>query len=66
MAGALGLSLAGPRVYGGVEIDDATMGDGRRDATAADIRRALALYRYADAILIALVAAIAAIVIALI
>jgi adenosylcobinamide-phosphate synthase len=66
MAGALGLSLAGPRVYGGVEIDDATMGDGCRDATAADIRRALALYRYADAILIALVAAIAAIVIALI
>jgi adenosylcobinamide-phosphate synthase len=66
MAGALGLSLAGPRVYGGVEIDDATMGDGHRDATAADIRRALTLYRYADAILIALVAAIAAIVIALI
>src|ERR1700733_6780450 len=65
MAGALGLSLAGPRVYGGVTIDDATMGDGRRDATAADIRRALALYRYADAILIALVAA-AAILIALI
>ena len=66
MAGALGLSLAGPRVYGGVTIDDATMGDGRRDATAADIRRALTLYRYADAILIALVAAIAAILIALI
>jgi adenosylcobinamide-phosphate synthase len=42
-----------------VTIDDATMGDGRRDAIAADIRRALALYRYADAILIALVAAIA-------
>jgi adenosylcobinamide-phosphate synthase len=66
MAGALGLSLAGPRVYGGVIIDGATMGDGRRDATAADIRRALTLYRYADAILIALVAAIAGIVIALI
>jgi adenosylcobinamide-phosphate synthase len=66
MAGALGLSLAGPRVYGGAEIDDAMMGDGRRDATAGDIRRALTLYRYADAILIALVAAIAAIVIALI
>jgi adenosylcobinamide-phosphate synthase len=62
MAGALGLSLAGPRVYGGVTIDDATMGDGRRDATAADIRRALALYRYADAILIALVTAIAGII----
>jgi adenosylcobinamide-phosphate synthase len=59
MAGALGLSLAGPRVYGGVTIDDATMGDGRRDATAADIRQALRLYRYADAILIALVAATA-------
>jgi adenosylcobinamide-phosphate synthase len=66
MAGALGLSLAGPRVYGGVTIDDATMGDGRRDATAADIRRALMLYRYADAILIALIAAIAGILIALI
>jgi adenosylcobinamide-phosphate synthase len=66
MAGALGLSLAGPRVYGGVTIDDATMGDGRRDATAADIRQALALYRYADAILIALVTVIAGILIALI
>jgi adenosylcobinamide-phosphate synthase len=66
MAGALGLSLAGPRVYGGVTIDDATMGDGRRDVTAADIRRALTLYRYADAIVIALVAAIAGIVTALI
>jgi adenosylcobinamide-phosphate synthase len=66
MAGALGLSLAGPRVYSGVTIDDATMGDGRRDATAADIRRALTLYRYADAILIALIAAIAGILIALI
>ena len=56
MAGALGLSLAGPRVYGGVRVDDALMGDGRRDANAADIRRALALYRRADALLIALVA----------
>jgi adenosylcobinamide-phosphate synthase len=66
MAGALGLSLAGPRVYGGMTIDDATMGDGRRDATTADIRRALTLYRYADAILIALVAATTSILIALI
>jgi adenosylcobinamide-phosphate synthase len=66
MAGALGLSLAGPRVYGGVTIDDATMGNGRRDATATDIRRALTLYRYADAILIALVAATAGMLIALI
>ncbi len=34
------------------------MGGGRWDANAADIRRALALYRTADAILIALLAVI--------
>jgi adenosylcobinamide-phosphate synthase len=59
MAGALGLALAGPRVYGGVEVEDAVMGDGRRDATAADIRAALRLYRRADAMLIGLVAIVA-------
>ncbi len=59
MAGALGLALAGPRIYGGVEVQDVHMGDGRRTATAADIRRALALYRRADLILILLVAALA-------
>jgi adenosylcobinamide-phosphate synthase len=59
MASALGLSLAGARSYGNVRVDDSLMGDGRRDAKAADIRRALALYRIADAVLIALVAAIA-------
>jgi adenosylcobinamide-phosphate synthase len=59
MAGALGLSLAGPRAYGGVMVDDAYMGDGRREATAQDIRAALALYRRADVILIALVALVA-------
>ena len=64
MAGALGLSLAGPRVYGSVTVDDATMGDGRREAGAQDIRAALALYRRADVILIALVAALALAVIA--
>jgi adenosylcobinamide-phosphate synthase len=56
MAGALGLMLAGPRVYGGVQVDDAMMGDGRRAADAADIRAALKLYRHADAILIGLFA----------
>lgn len=56
MAGALGLSLAGPRAYGGVVVDDRCMGDGRRAATADDIRRALQLFRRADAIGIALVA----------
>jgi adenosylcobinamide-phosphate synthase len=64
MAGALGLSLAGPRAYGGALLDDAIMGSGHRDATAADIRRALALYRSADSILIALLAAITVLVIA--
>jgi adenosylcobinamide-phosphate synthase len=59
MAGALGLALAGPRVYGGLRVDDAMMGDGRRDATATDIRAALALYLRADALLIALVALLA-------
>jgi adenosylcobinamide-phosphate synthase len=65
MAGALGLALAGPRAYGGVLIEDAIMGDGgRRNANAADIRRALALYRVADALLLALLAALTLIVIA--
>ena len=47
MAGALGLRLAGPRVYGETLIEDAFMGRGRREATAADIRRALTVYRLA-------------------
>ncbi|WP_137136794.1 adenosylcobinamide-phosphate synthase CbiB [Rhizobium sp. FKY42] len=55
MAGALGLALAGPRVYGGELVDDHFMGEGgRREATAADIRRALTLSRTADLLLIAL------------
>jgi adenosylcobinamide-phosphate synthase len=59
VAGALGLSLAGPRAYGGAHVEDALMGDGRREAVAADIRRALALYRTADVILIVLLGALA-------
>lgn len=60
MAGALGLALAGPRHYGGVLVDDATMGTGgRREATAADIRRALRLYWWADGLLIGLMGAVA-------
>jgi adenosylcobinamide-phosphate synthase len=47
MAGALGLKLAGPRVYGDTLIADAFMGEGRREATVANIRRALKLYRLA-------------------
>ena len=50
MAGALGLKLAGPRVYGETLVADSFMGSGRREADAADIRRALRLYRRACAI----------------
>ncbi|CCJ08439.1 adenosylcobinamide-phosphate synthase CbiB [Methylocystis sp. SC2] len=51
-AGALGLKLGGPRAYGGAEaVDGANLGDGRREANAADIRRALALYQISTATL---------------
>ena len=50
MAGALGLRLGGRRIYDGLTIEDAFMGDGRRDATVSDIRRALSLYRRALAL----------------
>jgi adenosylcobinamide-phosphate synthase len=59
MAGALGLRLAGPRVYGETRLEDAFMGDGRTAATARDIRRGLALYRRAAAIEIAALALLA-------
>jgi adenosylcobinamide-phosphate synthase len=60
MAGALDLKLNGPRVYGAELVDDVYMGDGRRDAGSADIRRALALYRRAMVAQAALWALIAA------
>ncbi len=47
MAGALGLKLAGPRVYDGVRVPDHWMGHGRADADATDIRHALRVYRLA-------------------
>jgi len=47
LAGALALALAGPRQYGDQVVDDAWMGDGRREADVADIHAALALYRWA-------------------
>ncbi|MEO8668333.1 MAG: adenosylcobinamide-phosphate synthase CbiB [Bauldia sp.] len=66
MAGALGLALAGQRSYSGVIVDDALMGEGgRREATAADIRRALQLFWLADFIFLALLGVLAALVIAL-
>jgi len=59
MAGALGLALAGPRVYDGVTVNDAVMGNGRAAATATDIHAALDLYQSADAVLIGSVALLA-------
>jgi adenosylcobinamide-phosphate synthase len=55
VAGALGISLAGPRSYGGTITEDIWMNPvGRKDATAADINRALILYRTCGLILILL------------
>ena len=62
MAGALGLALGGPRSYEGAELEGALMGDGRREANAADIRAALELYSRADGMLIAIVFVLAALI----
>jgi adenosylcobinamide-phosphate synthase len=59
MAGALGLRLAGPRVYGATLVADAFMGQGRREANSGDIRQALRLYLRAcviEAVALAVVA----------
>jgi adenosylcobinamide-phosphate synthase len=64
MAAALGLRLGGPRIYGEVQAEDHWMGRGRSSATAADIWRALTLYRGACAAQIA-VTALAAVLLAL-
>jgi len=55
MAGALGLKLNGPKVYGETRVEDAYMGDGRRDATAADIYRALRIAITAWGLMIAII-----------
>ena len=47
MAGALGLRLAGPIAYDAIVHAKPWIGDGRADAGAADIDRALAVYRRA-------------------
>ena len=60
MAGALGLRLAGPRVYGDTRVEDHWMGDGRSEASAADIRRALLLYKRSCGLLWALATLLAA------
>jgi adenosylcobinamide-phosphate synthase len=59
MAGALGLRLAGPRIYGDVRVEDRWMGNGRAEATAQDIERALVLYRTACGLQFAIAVALA-------
>jgi adenosylcobinamide-phosphate synthase len=53
MAGALGVRLSGPRVYGGMPVEERWVGEGRSELTAKDIRDALKLYRTACALQIA-------------
>ncbi|WP_169570207.1 adenosylcobinamide-phosphate synthase CbiB [Sneathiella limimaris] len=60
MAGALGISLAGPRQYGGRLTEDHWMNSaGRKDVTPLDIRRALTLYQVTTAYLFVLLVIIA-------
>jgi adenosylcobinamide-phosphate synthase len=57
MAAALGISLAGPRRYAGIIVNDPFLNDrGRRDARPDDISRALRVYVVANALLFAAVA----------
>ena len=61
MAGALGLALLGPRRYEGeAAADEAWLGDGRREATAHDLRRTVWVFAVACALVAVLTAAIAA------
>jgi adenosylcobinamide-phosphate synthase len=64
MAGALGLRLGGPRVYGDVRVDDAWMGRGRARLGPDDIDRAIALYRRTVVLLWATATAAAALTLA--
>ena len=55
MAGAIGVALAGPRVYGGEAITDVWLGEEfPARAIFSDIHRALAIYAIACLILLAL------------
>jgi adenosylcobinamide-phosphate synthase len=49
IAGALGVQLGGPRIYGKLTVDDGWIGTGK-EASIGDIKRALTLYRGACAI----------------
>ena len=61
MAGALGLALLGPRHYEGeAAADEAWLGDGRKAATADDVRRTVWVFAAACALVAVLTAAITA------
>ncbi|MFD1326432.1 adenosylcobinamide-phosphate synthase CbiB [Mycoplana ramosa] len=58
MAGALGISLAGPRIYGGVRVEEPMINAaGRAMATAGDIGAALSIFdRACDVLVLAAIA----------
>lgn len=61
LAGALGIRLSGPRIYGEQVAPEPWVNDGAPDPTPADVMRALSAYRRAMlalAVLIALIAAV--------
>ena len=59
-AGALGIQLAGPRVYGGVRVSEPMLnGAGRAELNADDVERAVSLFYGACTALTALVAVVA-------
>jgi adenosylcobinamide-phosphate synthase len=60
MAGALGVSLGGPRMYDSKPADEPWIGGGRETANVQDIRSALRQYRVACAVQFACVALLAA------
>ena len=59
IAGALDLKLNGPKFYGETRVEDAYMGDGRRDATSDDIHAALRLTTTAWILMVGLILALA-------
>ncbi|WP_339714995.1 adenosylcobinamide-phosphate synthase CbiB [uncultured Sneathiella sp.] len=60
MAGALGIALAGPRMYDGIEVSDHWMnGAGIRAGSSEQIFRALLLYRVAGGLIMALLLGLA-------
>jgi adenosylcobinamide-phosphate synthase len=59
IAGALALRLSGPRAYHGELTEDEWIGEGRAEANASDIRRALSLYQTACTVQIAALAVLA-------